>query len=179
MGKLATEEDCSASLEALVDVAVEDFGARYAMGDCIGEGRFSKVYTANPVGGGKPVALKEVELGVLEEDEEALEMLEAEVNALRRAVGTDHVVNLVEVVASSDAVFLAMERVPGRELFELIEERGALPGALVSELIRQLLMALESLATLGVVRPIAGSPNLYFFSWSCFCEEASRGIFFL
>ena len=68
---------------------------------------------------GKTVALKEIDLGTLEEDEEALEMLEAEVLALRRAGGSEHVVRLHEVVATEDGVFLAMERVPGRELFEL------------------------------------------------------------
>ena len=96
----------------------------------------------------------------LEEDDEALEMLEAEVLALRRAAGTEHVVRLHEVVAAADAVFLAMERVPGRELFELVEERGALDAPLVRGLIRQLLTALAALATLGVVHRDVKPENL-------------------
>ena len=88
---------------------------------------------------GKTVALKEIDLGTLEEDEEALEMLEAEVLALRRAGSIDGVVRLHEVVACQEAIFLAMERVPGRELFELVEERGALDAHLVKLLMQQLL----------------------------------------
>jgi serine/threonine protein kinase len=48
-------------------------------------------------------------------------------------------------------VWLAMERVPGRELFEMVEEKGALAAATVASLMRQLLTALEALARLGVV----------------------------
>ena len=110
--------------------------------------------------GGKPVALKEIDIGTLEEDEEALEMLEAEVLALRRAAGSPHVVALHEVVQATDAVFLAMERVPGRELFELVEERGALDLALVRSLTRQLCTALAALAQLGVVHRDVKPENL-------------------
>jgi len=90
-------------------------------------------------------------MGALEEDEEALEMLEAEVLALRRAAGAPNVVKLHQVVESADAIWLAMERVPGRELFEVVEERGALPSAFVGSLMKQLLAALTALADLGVV----------------------------
>ena len=60
------------------------------MGELLGEGRFSRVYlgvrtrdSSGEAGGevGGEVALKELERGVLSEDEEAVEMLEAEVRA--------------------------------------------------------------------------------------------------
>ena len=87
----------------------------------------------------------------LEEDEDALEMLTAEVLALRRAGHAPHIVRLHEVIASSDAIWLAMERVPGCELFHLVEQRGALESSFISHLMQQLLTALTTLAELGVV----------------------------
>ena len=87
----------------------------------------------------------------LEEDEEAIEMPTAEVLALRRAGDAPHIVRLYEVIASSNAIWLAMERVPGCELFQLVEQRGALETSFVSHLMQQLLMALTALAEVGVV----------------------------
>ena len=153
MGPMGGPESLESSLRKLCDVNVDRLESLYSIGNVIGEGRFSKVYQGVKVEGGNTVALKELDLGALEEDEEALEMLEAEVVALRRASqgGAAHVVRLHQVIAAHDAVWLALERVPGRELFELVEERGPLPNVLVCSLMKQLLTALEALAGLGVV----------------------------
>lgn len=132
--------DCNRTLPELFDV-----------NECIGEGRFSKVYAGLDKGSGEAVALKELDRAEFEEDAAALEMLEAEVFTLRRAAGAPHVVKLHRVVESPDAIWLAMERVPGRELFSVLEERGALPDAFVRPLMEQLLTALAALADLGVV----------------------------
>jgi hypothetical protein len=130
MGKLNTGDGNSEKIAGMVDSSVHDINESYKMGEVIGEGRFSKVYAG--VGKDvKNVALKEIDIALLEEDEEALDMFEAEVLALRKATGTQHVVSLYDVIAASDAVFLAMQRVPGRELFELVDERGPLPGSMV------------------------------------------------
>lgn len=167
MGGFPAEQALSESLSELVDSSVDALEKAYSIGDVIGEGRFSKVYSgigteASKTGAGVLVALKEIDQCTLEEDEEAIEMLEAEVLALRRCSGTDHVVTLHEVIASKseECIYLAMERVPGRELFELVEERGALPSVLVRTLVRQLLSALEALAGLGVVHRDVKPENL-------------------
>lgn len=164
---LFSKMDTGKALVSLVDSSVPSLDTAYSIGSVIGEGRFSKVYsgvgsTSSATGAGVLVALKEIDQCTLEEDEEAIEMLEAEVNALRRCRGTEHVVTLHEVIASQkeECVYLAMERVPGRELFELVEERGALPKGLVCTLVRQLLSALEALARLGVVHRDVKPENL-------------------
>ncbi|KOO34765.1 calcium calmodulin-dependent protein kinase type 1d, partial [Chrysochromulina tobinii] len=126
-----------------------DISTLFAVQDVIGEGRFSKVYAAEK--NGQVFALKELDMSSLEEDEDALEMLTAEVLALRRAGHAPHIVRLHDVIASSDAIWLAMERVPGCELFHLVEQRGALESSFVSHLMQQLLTALTTLAELGVV----------------------------
>ena len=78
-------------LESLADIqTLQDLADRYELGSLLGEGRFSKVWRATPTSAdtavsSTPVALKEIALDVLEDDEEAFEMLEAEVDALRHA----------------------------------------------------------------------------------------------
>lgn len=140
-------------LQALCDVHApgKELEQHYTVGEVIGEGRFSKVYAGMRTKDESQVALKEIDQNALEEDEEALEMLEAEVIALRRASDAAHVVKLHEVVAADEAVWLCMERVPGRELFDLVEQKGALPNEFVCTLMKQLLTALEALERVGVV----------------------------
>ena len=44
MGVLASEEQCRACLEKIIDCSADRLEDHYSMGDMIGEGRFSKVY---------------------------------------------------------------------------------------------------------------------------------------
>jgi serine/threonine protein kinase len=175
MGRLSSNNECNERLKQIVNATVKKPDELYNMGEVIGEGRFSKVYegvraarsrsrasarsAADPharapqVGtsgehAGMKIALKEIDIGTLEEDEEALDMLEAEVLALRRAEGAANVVRLHAVIAASEAIFLAMERVPGRELFELVEERGTPPSP--SQLMHMLPHARASCVRYGV-----------------------------
>ena len=99
-------------LESLADIqTLQDLADRYELGSLLGEGRFSKVWRATPTSAdtavsSTPVALKEIALDVLEDDEEAFEMLEAEVDALRHAAKVDtlgeRVVKLHEVVKTDE-----------------------------------------------------------------------------
>ena len=99
-------------LESLDDIrTLQDLADRYVLGSLLGEGRFSKVWRATPASADEsvsstPVALKEIALDVLEDDEEAFEMLEAEVDALRHAAKVDtlgeRVVKLHEVVKTDE-----------------------------------------------------------------------------
>ena len=141
----------TASLKELCDTSAADISTLYAVHDVLGEGRFSRVYAAVDERNGQMLALKELDMSAIAEDEEAFDMLKAEVLALRRAGNAPHIVRLHEVIASSNAIWLAMERVPGRELFEVVAQRGALENGIVRHLMQQLLTALTALAKLGVV----------------------------
>ena len=141
----------TASLKELCDTSAADISTLYSVHDVLGEGRFSRVYAAVDERNGQVLALKELDMSAIAEDEEAFDMLKAEVLALRRAGNAPHIVRLREVIASSDAIWLAMERVPGRELFEVVSQRGALENGIVRHLMQQLLTALTALAELGVV----------------------------
>ena len=94
----------------IASVQVSALEDRYIVDELLGEGRFSQVHAARrccgPSGssgeGGGGFALKVMDLVILHSDEEALEMLEAEVLALQRASEHEHlrafVVKLHEVI---------------------------------------------------------------------------------
>jgi len=159
-------------LESLDNIrTLQDLADRYVLGSLLGEGRFSKVWSATPstsdavvASSTTPVALKEIALDVLEDDEEAFEMLEAEVAALRHASTHDslgeRVVKLHEVVKTDEYIFLVLDRVPGDELFNVIDERGHLPLPTVHSIMRQLLSALTALHGLGIVHRDIKPENL-------------------
>ena len=155
-------DDCEVLDQAIV---LEDLADRYRLGKLLGEGRFSRVYAATPVEADgvptTPVALKEIGLDVLNDDEEALEMLEAEVEALEHASSHaelgDAVVKLHEIVRTEEFVFLVLDRVPGEELFNVIDASGVLPLPTVHVLMQQLLQALAALHELGVVHRSAAN----------------------
>ena len=96
-----------------VDHVVSQLRDRFTVGQVLGEGRFSQVRSATRISDGVKCALKGVALEALEEDEESLEILEAEVNALRlvsnRLDLRQHVVQLHEVIQTAgDSVFLVL-----------------------------------------------------------------------
>ena len=84
----------------IIDLTVNDVADRYSVGDMLGEGRFSQVFSASR--GSKSVALKVVEMATLEDDEEAVEALVQEVTALRKAYSASgrHVPKVHEVLLS-------------------------------------------------------------------------------
>ena len=75
----------TASLKELCDTSAADISTLYSVHDVLGEGRFSRVYAAVDVRNGQVLALKELDMSAIAEDEEAFDMLKAEVLALRRA----------------------------------------------------------------------------------------------
>mmetsp|Transcript_8202 Transcript_8202/g.21617 ORF Transcript_8202/g.21617 Transcript_8202/m.21617 type:complete len:345 (-) Transcript_8202:412-1446(-) len=149
-------------------IRVDDLADRYVMGSLLGEGRFSKVWSAKPASRDAPVsvpvALKEIALDVLEEDEEAFEMLEAEVDALRHSSTHEslgeRVVKLHEVIKTDEFIFLVLDRVPGEELFNVIDAKGSLPLVTVHVIMQQLLSALAALHELGIVHRDIKPENL-------------------
>jgi calcium/calmodulin-dependent protein kinase I len=143
----------------VIDTRIRDVSERYAVGDILGEGRFSQVFAASR--GGKSCALKVVDAGTLEEDEEAVEALVQEVTALRKAyaASSSHVPRVHEVLATDDNVYVVMDQVRGCELFEMLEQ-GPLGESSARRLVAQLLSALASLHARHVVHRDVKPENL-------------------
>ena len=139
---------------ALADRQLSQLGERYTVGALLGTGRFSQVSMglarsgATEAPSGK-CALKVIPLETLDDDDEAFEMLEAEVAALRRAAASPHLMQVTptlhEVLHTAEDLVLVMDCVAGCELFELIDAQGALPAPVVCSLMAQLLTALSAL----------------------------------
>lgn len=143
----------------VVDAKVQDVADRYEVGDMLGEGRFSQVFSATR--GKQSVALKAVDMATLEEDEEAVEALVQEVTALRRAYAASkgHVPKVHEVLQTAETVYVVMDQVRGCELFEMLEQ-GPLSESSARRLIAQLLSALSSLHKHHVVHRDVKPENL-------------------
>ena len=105
----------------IVDLTVNDVGDRYAVGDMLGEGRFSQVFSATR--GSKSVALKVIEMATLEDDEEAVEALVQEVTALRRAnaAAGARVPRVHEVLQTTETIYVVMDQVKGLSLIHISE----------------------------------------------------------
>ena len=172
-GSQASGEDDShdvlAMMRTIFPLELPALADRYECGATLGEGRFSRVLCAHRKGcagdaARHEYALKEIALSVLEEDEEAREMLEAEVAALRRAA--EHaelhtrVVRLHEVICTEADMWLVMDRVVGDELFNVVERDGPLAPPVVCALMGQLTGALERLHAIGVVHRDIKPENL-------------------
>jgi len=154
---------------ALADRQLSQLGERYTVGALLGTGRFSQVSMglarsgATEAPSGK-CALKVIPLETLDDDDEAFEMLEAEVAALRRAAASPHLMQVTptlhEVLHTAEDLVLVMDCVAGCELFELIDAQGALPAPVVCSLMAQLLTALSALHALDIVHRDIKPENL-------------------
>ena len=154
---------------ALADRQLGALGERYTVGALLGTGRFSQVSMGLARSGAAEAprgkcALKVIPLETLDDDDEAFEMLEAEVAALRRAAASPHLMRVTptlhEVLHTAEDLVLVMDCVAGCELFELIDAQGALPPAAVCSLMAQLLTALAALHALDIVHRDIKPENL-------------------
>ena len=144
----------------VIDRKIAEISERYELGDMLGEGRFSKVFSATR--GRAHFALKEMDMATLEEDEEAVEALVQETTALRKAyaASSKHVPKLHEVVqVGEDTLYVVMDQVRGCELFEMLEG-GSLSESSARRLIAQLLSALSGLHRHHVVHRDVKPENL-------------------
>ncbi|ELW46917.1 Serine/threonine-protein kinase H2 [Tupaia chinensis] len=94
--------------------------ARYDIKALIGTGSFSKVLRVEQKITKKPFAIKVMDIGV----REGREACESELNVLRR-VSHHYIVQLTEIFASQDRVYMVMELATGGELFDRLIAQGS------------------------------------------------------
>ena len=144
---------------------IEDAG--YALGEPLGEGRFSQVVEAIHTASGERFAAKVVDWLAEHDGDEAFEAMQVEVEALRRCTvdgGHAHVVRLHEVVHTPDASFLIMEPLSGGELFDHIVQEGHFCEGRARRCALELLLAVEHCHSRGVVHRDLKPENLLFAS---------------
>ncbi|XP_037077285.1 calcium/calmodulin-dependent protein kinase type 1-like isoform X2 [Pollicipes pollicipes] len=133
----------------------------YDMKEVLGTGAFSQVKVAEKRSDpGKLYAIKIIDKKALKGKEDSLEN---EVKVLRR-LRHPNIVNLLETYEDKHKVYLVMEIVTGGELFDRIVEKGSYTEKDASNLIRQVLAAVDFMHEQGVVHRDLKPENLLYFS---------------
>ncbi|XP_067683497.1 calcium/calmodulin-dependent protein kinase type 1-like [Haliotis asinina] len=138
-----------------------DIRRKYEFKETLGTGAFSEVVLGeDKFNRGKYMAVKCIDRKGLLGKEEALEN---EISVLRR-LNHPNIVQLVDVFDDKTHVFLVMELVTGGELFDRIVEKGSYTEKDASNLIKQVLAAVDYMHTKGVVHRDLKPENLLYYS---------------
>ncbi|GAB0492354.1 hypothetical protein MMPV_003616 [Pyropia vietnamensis] len=130
-----------------------DSGLTTAVGDymlyhTLGEGEFGKVKYAKHKDTGEVVAIKIMNKSILKERDFSRQV-KHEIYILKR-LSHRHIVHLREVLVSSTKLYLVMDYVNGGELFDLLEQRGALHEDEARRYFHQLVDAIGYCHSVGV-----------------------------
>ncbi|XP_067139107.1 calcium/calmodulin-dependent protein kinase type 1 [Centruroides vittatus] len=137
---------------------VED---KYEFKDLLGTGAFSQVVLAESRDEpGRMCAIKCIDKKALKGKEDSLEN---EIKVLRR-LKHPNIVQLMETYEDKNKVYLVMELVTGGELFDRIVEKGSYTEKDASNLIRQILEAVDFMHSQGVVHRDLKPENLLYFN---------------
>jgi len=133
---------------------LEDY---YVLGDEIGKGGFSIVYQAERKKDQKEFAVKCIKKDMVEGED--IKLLRREVQIMKKL---DHpnILKLFEVYEDDKQFFLVMELVKGKELFDKIVERGMYSERDASNIIFQVVSAVDYLHTNGIAHRDLKPENL-------------------
>uniref|UniRef100_A0A8D2Q8V2 Calcium/calmodulin-dependent protein kinase type 1B n=1 Tax=Varanus komodoensis TaxID=61221 RepID=A0A8D2Q8V2_VARKO len=137
---------------------VEDITSVYNIKEKLGAGAFSEVVLAQEHGSQHLVALKCIPKKALRGKEAAVEN---EIAVLKK-IQHENIVALEDIYESPTHLYLAMQLVTGGELFDRIIERGYYTEKDASQLIRQVLEAVNYLHDLGIVHRDLKPENLLY-----------------
>ncbi|XP_066997431.1 calcium/calmodulin-dependent protein kinase type 1 isoform X3 [Anabrus simplex] len=138
--------------------SVED---KYILKELLGTGAFSEVRLAeSKEKPGQMFAVKIIDKKALKGKEDSLEN---EIKVLRR-LKHPNIVQLLETFEDKHKVYLIMELVTGGELFDRIVEKGSYTEKDASDLIRQVLEAVDYMHEQGVVHRDLKPENLLYYS---------------
>jgi len=150
------EEEAGSEEEAIsISTGLEEF---YELGDEIGRGGFSVVFEAKEKKTGQKVAVKCVQLAC-QADDEAMNALKREIRIMKK-VNHPNILKLYEVFVEEESFYLVMELVPGKELFERIIDRGQYSERHASNIIRQIVSAVDYLHSNGIAHRDLKPENL-------------------
>ena len=126
------------------------FDATYKLHEELGRGASGTVFRATEHETGKEVAVKMLNKGALALAGVSTERCYAEVEILRR-VNHPHIVSLIGVYESEEKLVLVLELVRGRELFDVIVQRGRISESEARSIFLQLADAIAYLHAIGIL----------------------------
>lgn len=95
---------------------------KYVLGKTLGQGSFGKVKFATDTETGRHVAIKMMDKAKIRANNMG-EQIKKEISIMKM-IKTDHVVQLLEVLASATTIYVVLELVTGGELFDKIVSEG-------------------------------------------------------
>jgi len=129
----------------------------YTLGKEIGRGGFSVVVEGTSKKTGEKFAIKCIKKTMVEGED--IKLLRREVQIMKK-VNHPNVLKLYEVFEDDEEFFLVMELVTGKELFDKIVERGQYSEADASNIVRQIVSAVEYLHGQGIAHRDLKPENL-------------------
>jgi len=140
----------------------EEIAIHYVLGEEIGRGSFSTVRKGRNRSSGKEFAIKCIQKKFIK-----MHLLEREIKIMT-TLKHPHILPLIEVYDNKDMIFLVLELVTGGELFDKIVEKGNYSEKDASNIVSQILRAVQYLHGMGVVHRDLKPENLL-------CSETSTG----
>jgi eukaryotic-like serine/threonine-protein kinase len=132
----------------------------WQLGNVLGRGAMGEVYEAHHAATGAPAAVKLLRRELLSEPRH-VERFIREVQ-VASAIDSPHVVRVLEAATPDDGLpFLAMERLRGETLAELLRGPGTLTGVDLAELLTQIGRAFDHARAAGVVHRDVKPHNLF------------------
>ena len=134
--------------------------AGFTLGDVLGRGAMGEVYAATRNSDGAPCAIKLLAPHLLR-NSSAYDRFQRE-SAILAALDSPHVVKVLAVSTASAALpFVAMERLSGIDLAQLLKQRPQLPLADVAEIVSQVARGLDAAHQGGVIHRDLKPQNLF------------------
>jgi len=148
---LGLQDDCE---DAVRRESIEDF---YELGREIGRGGFSVVVEGTCKKTGDKFAIKCIKKTMVEGED--IKLLRREIKIMKR-VNHPNILKLYEVFEDDEEFFLVMELVLGKELFDKIVERGQYSERDASNIVRQIVAAVDYLHSNGIAHRDLKPENL-------------------
>jgi len=121
---------------------------KYYLGRTLGEGTYATVKYGQHTDTGEAVAIKILDKERLVQDE-MVDQIKREITILKN-IKHPHVVDLKEVMASEEKIYMVMELMQGGELFDKIVAEGAMNESQARNLLHQLMSALAYCHAQGI-----------------------------
>jgi calcium/calmodulin-dependent protein kinase I len=130
----------------------------YDIGDVLGRGAFSEVRNCLSKRNGVTYAVKIMKKDY--SDTRTMDIMVMELRVLNRIAQGPHCVHLIDTYESPNHYFLVMDKITGGELFQRIVELKKYSEQRASQLVRQLLMGIQHLWSVGIVHRDLKPENL-------------------
>ena len=134
-------------------------GGQFILGEEIGKGTFGVVRIATHIITGEKVAVKMFDKDKISSDESEKKRLEKEIKIIK-VIRHRNIVQLYNVFQTSSTIFIVMEHINGKELFEIIVKKKKLSELESLFYFQQLISGIEYLGKIGIAHRDLKPENL-------------------